>query len=212
MTSPIEKIIDSYDPTRPLAEAWTIPASWYVDQRIERLERDTVFTRSWQCIGRSDQVGNPGDFVTAEFAGEPVMAVRGNDGVLRAFFNVCRHHAAAVETRAEGRAHLLRCPYHGWTYSLAGELKGTPDFQGVCDFDRASSGLVPVAAAEWEGFVFVRLSPEGPSLAEFVGPLVERFQSMNLSSLHFVERRHYAFDCNWKVFVDNYLDGGYHVP
>ncbi len=208
----IEQVVGSYDPDRPLAQAWTIPGSWYVDDRIDHLESDAVFARSWQVIGRSDQVSGPGDFVTAEFAGEPIVAVRGTDGALRAFFNVCRHHAAAVETRAEGRTHLLRCPYHGWTYSLQGELKGTPDFQGVCDFDRASNGLVPVAVAEWEGFVFVRLSPEGPALTDFLGPLVEQFRPMNLSSLHFVERRRYAFDCNWKVFVDNYLDGGYHVP
>ncbi|MEO8190219.1 MAG: aromatic ring-hydroxylating dioxygenase subunit alpha [Acidobacteriota bacterium] len=212
MTGSIEDVIGSYDPDRPLAEAWTIPGSWYVDERIERLEREAVFGRSWQVIGRSDQVAGPGDFVTAEFAGEPIVAVRGNDGVLRAFFNVCRHHAAAVETRPEGKTHLLRCPYHGWTYSLQGELKGTPDFQGVCDFDKAKNGLVPVAAGEWEGFVFVRLSSDGPSLAGFLGPLVDQFRPMNLSGLHFVERRHYAFDCNWKVFVDNYLDGGYHVP
>ncbi len=212
MTPLIEEVIGSYDPNRPLAEAWTIPGSWYVDERIDRLEREAVFARSWQVIGRSDQVTGPGDFVTAEFAGEPIVAVRGNDGILRAFFNVCRHHAAAVETRAEGKTHLLRCPYHGWTYSLQGELKGTPDFQGVCDFDKGKNGLLPVAAGEWEGFVFVRLSPDGPSLAEFLGPLVDQFRPMNLSGLHFVERRHYAFDCNWKVFVDNYLDGGYHVP
>lgn len=112
---PIEQVLDSYDADRPLSEASTIPASWYVDPRIEKLERDAVFARTWQMIGRSDQVAGPGDFVTAELAGEPIVAVRGNDGVLRAFFNVCRHHAAAVETRPEGKTHLLRCPYHGWT-------------------------------------------------------------------------------------------------
>jgi choline monooxygenase len=210
--TPLERVIDSYDAGRPLDEAWTIPASWYVDPRVAHLERQTVFSSSWQMIGRSDQVAGPGQFVTAEIAGEPIVAVRGNDGVLRGFFNVCRHHAAAVETRLEGKTHLLRCPYHGWTYSLQGELKGTPDFQGVCGFEKSESGLVPVAVNEWEGFVFVRLSPEGPSLSEFMGPLIEQFRPMNLSGLHFVERRRYAFDCNWKVFVDNYLDGGYHVP
>jgi choline monooxygenase len=213
-TTPIESIVDSYDPTSPLDQAWTIPASWYVDPRVAALERETVFSRTWQMIGRADQVAEPGQFVTADVAGEPIVAVRGADGVLRAFFNVCRHHAAAVETRSEGKTHLLRCPYHGWTYSLSGELKGTPDFQGVCEFDKGKSGLVPVAAAEWEGFVFVRLSPAegGRSLTDFMGPLVEQFKPMNLAGLHFVERRRYAFDCNWKVFVDNYLDGGYHVP
>ncbi len=83
--------------------------------------------------------------------------MRGNDGVLRGFFNVCRHHAAAVMTEPEGKAAQLRCPYHGWTYSLEGELKGTPDFSGVCDFDRASNGLVPLEMAEWENWVFVKL-------------------------------------------------------
>jgi len=209
---PLDRVVASYDPERPLDRAWTIPASWYVDPRIDALERATVFSSSWQMIGRSDQVAEAGQFVTSDVAGEPIVAVRGADGVLRAFFNVCRHHAAAVETRAEGKTHLLRCPYHGWTYSLAGELKGTPDFQGVCDFDRAKSGLAPVAADEWEGFVFVRLSPEGPSLAQYMGTLVEQFRPMRLSGLHFVERRRYAFDCNWKVCVDNYLDGGYHGP
>jgi phenylpropionate dioxygenase-like ring-hydroxylating dioxygenase large terminal subunit len=209
---PLAQVVQAYDPASPLEDAWTIPASWYVDPRIAELERATVFSRSWQMIGRSDQVAAPGAFVTAGIAGEPIVAVRAADGVLRAFFNVCRHHAAAVETRSEGTTHLLRCPYHGWTYSLAGELKGTPDFQGVCGFDKAKMGLVPVAAAEWEGFVFVRLSPEGPSLTEFLEPLPGQFRPLNLSGLHFVERRRYAFDCNWKVFVDNYLDGGYHVP
>ncbi len=208
----LEQVVSSYDADRPLPEAWTIPASWYVDRRVEKLERETVFSRTWQMVGRSDQVAGSGEFVTAELAGEPIVVVRGADGVLRAFFNVCRHHAAAVETRPEGKTHLLRCPYHGWTYSLQGELKGTPDFQGVCEFDRSKNGLVPVAAAEWEGFVFVRLSTEGPELTEFLGPLVEQFRPMNLAGMHFVERRRYAFDCNWKVFVDNYLDGGYHVP
>jgi choline monooxygenase len=211
-TPPLESVVASYDSAAPLESAFTIPASWYVDDRIAALERSTVFSRSWQMVGRADQVAEPGQFVTFDVAGEPVVAVRGQEGVLRAFFNVCRHHAAEVETRAEGKTHLLRCPYHGWTYSLAGELKGTPDFAGVCDFDRARNGLVPVAAAEWENFVFVRLSPEGPSLPEWLGPLVERFKPLDLVRLHFVERRHYAFDCNWKVFVDNYLDGGYHVP
>jgi choline monooxygenase len=208
----LAEVVGTYDPGTPLENAWTIPASWYVDPRVAALERRTVFSRSWQMVGRSDQVAVPGAFVTAEIAGEPIVALRGADGVLRAFFNVCRHHAAAVETRAEGTTHLLRCPYHGWTYSLAGELKGTPDFQGVCGFDKGEMGLVPVAVAEWEGFVFVRLLADGVSLAEFLGPLPDQFRPMHLSGLHFVERRRYAFDCNWKVFVDNYLDGGYHVP
>src|SRR4051812_8458787 len=102
MAVPLSEIVDLYDPSAPLEQALTIPAAWYVDPRIEHLERDTVFSRTWQLIGRASQVRDPGQFITAEVAGEPVVAVRGDDGVLRAFFNVCRHHAAAVMTAAEG--------------------------------------------------------------------------------------------------------------
>jgi choline monooxygenase len=213
MEPTLKEIIESYDPHAPLSEAWTIPAPWYVDPRVIELERRTVFARSWQLAARADQVRDPGRYVTTEIAGEPIVVVRGSDHSLRAFFNVCRHHAAAVMTEDEGAAHSLRCPYHGWTYTLEGELKGTPDFGGVCNFDRSKSGLVPVETAVWENWVFVRLEQGGPSLEEFLtDDLIKQMQPLQLGNLHWMERRRYEFDCNWKVFVDNYLDGGYHIP
>lgn len=213
MDHSIREVVDSYDATARLDRAYTIPAPWYTDPRISELETRTVFSRSWQLVARADQVAQKGQYVTTELAGEPIIVVRGGDGVLRAFFNVCRHHAAAVMTQPEGTAAHLRCPYHGWTYTLEGELKGTPDFQGVCDFDRAKTGLVPIAAAQWENFVFIRISSTGPTLEEYLGAdLITQIGSLGLSGLHFQERRLYDFECNWKVFVDNYLDGGYHIP
>jgi choline monooxygenase len=209
----VREIIEGYNPNSPLAEAQTIPAPWYVDLRIKELERRTVFARSWQMVGRVDQVREPGQYITCELAGEPLVVVRGSDQTLRGFFNVCRHHAAAVMTEPEGRSHNLRCPYHGWTYTLEGELKGTPDFNGVCNFDRGANGLVPVETSVWEKWVFVKLDVGSPSLEQFLGDdLIRQVRPLGLESLHWIERRHYAFDCNWKVFVDNYLDGGYHVP
>jgi choline monooxygenase len=209
----VREIVESYNPNAPLAEAWTIPAPWYVDSRIMDLERRTVFARSWQIVGRAEQVRKPGQYVTCELAGEPLLIVRGGDGVLRGFFNVCRHHAAAVMTEAEGEARNLRCPYHGWTYTLEGELRGAPDFAGVCDFNRAANGLLPVETAVWENWVFVKLEGGGPSIESFLGDdFISQLRVLNLKNFCWVERRHYAFDCNWKVFVDNYLDGGYHIP
>jgi choline monooxygenase len=175
----VREIVESYNPNAPLAEAWTIPAPWYVDSRIMDLERRTVFARSWQIVGRAEQVRQPGRYVTYELAGEPLLIVRGGDGVLRGFFNVCRHHAAAVMTEAEGEARNLRCPYHGWTYTLEGELRGTPDFAGVCDFNRAANGLLPVETAVWENWVFVKLERGAPSIESFLGDdLISQMESL----------------------------------
>lgn len=208
------QIVNGYDATASLDHASTIPSSWYTDRRIFDHEKQTVFANSWQAAARFDQLSKPGDYVTSEIADEPIVIVRGRDNELQGFFNVCRHHAAAVMTEPEGNAPQMRCPYHGWTYSLAGELKGTPDFNDVCDFDRAEHGLLPIQIAVWQKWVFARIEKptNEETLEGFVGDLIERFKPLNLSNLHWFERRAYTLNCNWKVFVDNYLDGGYHVP
>lgn len=208
----IPELLSAYDTAAPLELARTPPSAWYTDPRIAELERDAVFGRSWQLVARTDQLAEPGSYVTANIAGEPIIAVRGRDGVLRGFYNVCRHHAAEVMTATEGTSHNLRCPYHGWTYSLEGELKGCPEFKEVCEFDQRTNGLVPVRLDTWENLVFVCLSTDSPGLRESLGDVAARFAPLNISSLKFFERRSYDLACNWKVYVDNYLDGGYHVP
>lgn len=208
----LEEILNLYNPAAPLEEAFTILAEWYADPRMDDLERRAVFGRTWQLVGRAEQVAEPGQYITAEVAGEPIVVVRGQDGGLRGFFNVCRHHAAAVVTDAAGKAAQFRCPYHGWTYSTEGALKGMPEFEGVCNFDRAQNGLVRVPAETWEKFVFVNLDPAARRLADFLGRLAARVAPLRLDTLHFFERRTYELRCNWKVYVDNFLDGGYHVP
>jgi choline monooxygenase len=208
----IPDILASYDDKAPLAEASTIPAPWYTDARIAELETKTVFSKTWQLLGRADQVEKPGHFVSATVAGDPVVTVRGQDGVLRAFYNVCRHHAAAVVTEPCGQASILHCPYHGWNYGLDGSLKGMPEFDGVKNFERQKNGLVPIKVETWEKFVFVNLDPNAAPLREFLGGLVKRVAPLEVSKLHYFDTRTYDIHCNWKVFVDNYLDGGYHVP
>jgi len=214
----VKELIDVYNPAAPLDQASTIPSSWYTDARIFQLEQDTVFSNSWQLAARLDQLNKPGDYVTTDIAGEPIVIVRGGDDKIRGFFNVCSHHAAAVMNEPEGCAVQLRCPYHGWTYSLAGELKGTPDFNDVCDFDRSENGLRPVEIAVWEKWIFVRIDDgqratlNGGGSLVFEARLNEEIAALNLAGLHWFERRRYVLNCNWKVFIDNYLDGGYHVP
>jgi choline monooxygenase len=208
----LEDILADFDATLPLADAHTIPGSWYTDARVAELERRAVFGGNWQVVGRVDQVARPGQYVTATVGGEPIVVVRGADEKLRGFFNVCRHHAAAVMTEACGTAERLRCPYHGWVYGLDGQLKSMPEFEGVCNFDRAQNGLLPIRVDTWEQFVFACLDEQTPPLASHLGGLAEQFEPLRVGALHFAERREYILECNWKVFVDNYLDGGYHIP
>jgi choline monooxygenase len=212
MTQGIAEILALYNDRAPLAEASTIPSPWYVDARVADLELENVFSKTWQVIGRTDQIQKPGDFLTFTVAGEPIVAVRGSDGQLRAFYNVCRHHAAAVVTESCGHAQILHCPYHGWNYGLDGSLKGMPEFEGVKGFDRSANGLVPVKVATWEKFVLVNLDPNAEPVERFLGRIMQRMAPLEVTKLHYVASRQYDIACNWKVFVDNYLDGGYHVP
>jgi len=213
MQHSVREIVHLYNPQDPLERASTIPAPWYFDSRIAELERASVFSATWQAIGRVDQVRENGQFFVAEVAGEPLVAARGEDGQLRAFYNVCRHHAAAVVTQDQGSAKQFRCPYHGWTYGIDGALKGMVEFEGVCNFDRTKNGLVPVRVDTWENFVFVNLDGHAAPLRAFLGEVPGIVAPLELAKkLHHFDRRVYTLNCNWKVYVDNYLDGGYHVP
>src|SRR5579864_5894808 len=213
MNQSVREILNLYNPADPLEKASTIPAPWYRDPRVYELELAAVFGKSWQVAGRLDQVRENGAFFTTDSVGEPIVVVRGDDAQLRAFYNVCRHHAAAVVTEAEGCAKQFRCPYHGWTYGIDGALKGMVEFEGVCNFDRSKSGLVPVKVDAWETFVFVNLDGQAAPLQDFLGKVQEIVAPLQLSKkMKFFDRRVYTLQCNWKVYVDNYLDGGYHVP
>ena len=213
MERSVESLLKLYRPEDPLERASTIPSPWYLDPRIARLEGERVFAHNWQVAGRVDQVRERGQFFTVQLGDEPIVVARGEDGVLRAFYNVCRHHAAAVVTEAQGSAKQFRCPYHGWTYGNDGALKGMVEFDGVCDFDRAKNGLVAVPVATWENFVFVNLEGQAGPLKDFLGNVPDLVAPLRLTEkLQFFDRRVYTLHCNWKVYVDNYLDGGYHVP
>jgi choline monooxygenase len=213
MSRDVRTLLDLYNPHNPLDHASTIPSPWYFDESIAELENAAVFGKTWQAVGRADQVQSAGQFFTADIAGDPIVVVRGEDSQLRAFYNVCRHHAAAVVTESQGCAKQFRCPYHGWTYGIDGALKGMVEFDGVCDFERSTNGLVPIRVDIWENFVFVNLDPSSGSLLEFLGSVPPLVAPLELATkLRYFDRRIYTLNCNWKVYVDNYLDGGYHVP
>lgn len=195
----------------PLEQASTIPANWYTSDEIAERERERVFGNTWLCVGRLDQVEKPGQFLTINVANEPLVIVRNEEGQLGAFHNVCRHRAARILTAECGLTDRLRCPYHGWTYDLSGRLRGVPEFDGVSGFRREDNGLPPVTVQTWGPLVFVHLGKPSSNLPQHLHPMPEKLAPFHLETLRCVGRKEYVLECNWKVFVDNYLDGGYHV-
>jgi len=193
-----------------LARAATLPAPLYTDPAVLAAEKALVFGASWQLVGRADRVARPGDFFTARVADEELLVVRGEDEELRALSNVCRHRAGPVATGA-GSCRVLRCGYHGWTYGLDGQLLATPEFEGVEDFRREDVRLPGFAVDSWIGLVFVNLDTRAPALSATLDDLHVRLEESGLGSMRFAFRREWTLDCNWKVYVDNYLEG-YHIP
>jgi len=210
VTSTLEKLIDQFDPTLPLDRAKTIPAAWYFDLNLAELERRTVFA-GWQAVARTDQLQKPGSYVTAEVAGEPVIVLRDEHKHLRAFHNVCRHRAAVVVPSECGVLDRLRCRYHGWTYDLQGRLRGVPEFDGVSDFTREENGLMPLAVDTCGPVVWIHDCAPHQTLGDFLSPLPDRCANLGVEQLQWAGRKEYEIACNWKAYVDNYLDGGYHV-
>src|SRR5262245_48003304 len=211
MSPHLSNLLNAFNPHLPLSQAHTIPSSWYFDPEMYALECERVFGNTWQYVGRSELVRDPKSFLTVEVAGQPILVVRDEQGTLRAFHNACRHRAAQVINEPCGHATKLRCRYHGWTYDLAGRLRGTPEFDGVEEFCKEEQGLPPMRVETWGPFVFVHPGTPTQTLAENLGPFPEKVQGMEIEKLQFAERRQYDLKCNWKVFVDNYQDGGYHV-
>jgi choline monooxygenase len=193
-----------------LPHASTLPARWYTDPAALLRENTLLFGRTWQLAGRTAQVANPGDYFTVEVAGEPLIVVRDGKGELRALSAVCRHRAGPV-ARGSGHRPSFQCGYHGWTYDLDGSLLAAPEFEGVEDFDRAAVRLPGVRVAIWGPFVFVNLDEQAPPLEGWMPELVSRTSRFPLKHLRLAERREYVVGCNWKVYVDNYLEG-YHIP
>ncbi len=195
---------------QPLATANALPARYYAGDTAAALDRRTVFARSWQLAAHVAQLDAAGDHVVAEVAGVPLVIVRGDDGELRALHNVCRHRAGPLATCDGRAAKRLRCHYHGWTYALDGRLQSAPEMSGAADFDVGAIRLPQARVALWRGFVFVALD-DVPPLAEVLAGIDARIGADALAGYALHRRETYDIACNWKVYVDNYLEG-YHVP
>ncbi len=195
---------------RDITQAWSLPAPLYFDPARFEEEKQRIFSRTWQVVGHRSQVSNPGDYFTTNLVGEPLLIVRGNAGELRGFFNVCRHRAGPPAEGCGSRK-LFRCGYHGWTYGLDGALISAPEFEGQEGFDQSYFALAPVRAEEWSNLIFVNLDPDAKPLIESLGELPRQAAKFGFERMKLFERRTYDMNCNWKTYVDNYLEG-YHLP
>jgi len=200
--------IRRFDPDVGLERAVTPPSSWYREPAILDLEWERVLGRAWQPVARREQLEHPGDFVAGDWLREPYLLVCGDDGEVRGFSNVCAHHATVLLSGA-GRCERIVCPYHGWTYDLEGRLVRATGAGGMHGLERDRRALAPLPVARWGELYFVSWCPHLPFDASAIDA---RIWAGSQGPLRFVAEREYTVECNWKVVVDNYLDGGYHVP
>jgi phenylpropionate dioxygenase-like ring-hydroxylating dioxygenase large terminal subunit len=189
-------------------EGFGLPAWTYSDPEFFAAEMERVFRPSWQIVCHESDVAGVGNWHALDFAGESVVVVRGNDGKLRAFTNVCRHRGSRILDGASGYAKTLVCPYHAWTYNLDGSLRGIPLRETYGDIDTGKLGLAAVELERFQGFIFVRLQSGGPSVAEMMAPYaheIEAYRFGDLRALGRVTLR--PRTVNWKNVGDNYSDG-----
>ena len=154
-------------------QAWSMPTEYYTDAGLLALEREHLFGAEWICIGRADELPNPGDFISFQLCDEPLVAIRGDDAKIRVLSNVCRHRGSII-THGSGHAQRLVCPYHHWSYDRNGALAAAPRMETHAGFDQKSCRLPEFACEEWHGFVFTNLSRNPSPLGPRLPPLRHR--------------------------------------
>lgn len=194
----------------PIEQASTIPSQWYYEKEMYDFEKEALFSRNWQYVGHEDQLNAVGDVIHATIAGNPILLIKTKDGAINGFYNVCKHRGGPLAVK-KGTTTVLQCQYHGWTYLTDGSLRGVPDWNLVELFDEKDFGLEPVELSFWDGLIFARIKPDGLSLEKMLEGITKRIAPISMKHLQFYKEEVYHIACNWKVYVDNYLEG-YHIP
>jgi glycine betaine catabolism A len=191
---------------RPLLEATMLPRAAFTDASVHAWEVEQLFLGGWLCAGHVDQVGQRGEFVMVELAGESMFVVTDDDGVPHAFANTCRHRGARLVDVPEGRLSRLQCPYHAWSYRFDGSLRNAPHTDGLVDFDRECYGLRSVRSAVVEGLVLLDPSGRAGAPEDYVGGLARRLARYRLPELRRARRITYDVAANWKAIAENYSE------
>jgi len=193
------------------AGARTLPQRYFVSPELLAQEEEKIFLKNWLLVGHQSRILAAGDYFVQETAGESVIIVRDRSGVVRGFYNVCRHRGTRLCEDSGGHSSTIQCPYHAWTYGLDGRLIGSPHMDEVPEFDRSQYSLHPVNLGLWEGFIFVNLDDDAMPLEEWFAPLAGKFSHWNLPWLRSVKRVEYEVKANWKLMFQNYSEC-YHCP
>jgi nitrite reductase/ring-hydroxylating ferredoxin subunit len=200
---------------RPANRAMALPPALYWRPDVWQLEVERIFEGEWMCVGRIDQIPNPGDWLAVDLVGEPLMIVRDRAGVLRALSRICRHRGMDLlheATERTGSASHFQCPYHHWSFDLDGRLKGAPLMEGSQVFDKAACALPTFALEIWQGFVFVALDPAAGPLAPRMTPLEAVLGAIDMSDWRIAGTLPWgAVDVNWKVAFENYAEFYHHI-
>jgi phenylpropionate dioxygenase-like ring-hydroxylating dioxygenase large terminal subunit len=196
----------AYDEARAaLPAARSMPAGFYTSAEQFRLERERILRRQWFFAGREDELPNAGDYRAFDTVGGPALMIRGEDGVLRAFANFCRHRGSIL-AEGEGNCRRLVCPYHAWSYLADGTLYGCPDMEDAEGFDRVENGLVPIRMETWAGFVFLTYNEDAVPLMDHLGDLPERLASHRLEEMRCTWKIAIECGCNWKLLLENAME------
>ena len=208
-TSVVERLVNSdvLDSSALDAElAQTLPRECYTSQEFYEYEQEVIWRKDWVCLGHVKQIPRPGDFFTMEMGSDPFIVIRGRDGAISAFSNVCQHRGMIIAEGAGTCDKLLVCPYHNWSYDMRGKLVGAPDMSKTRDFDRSRISLPALKTEIWHGFIFgtydQKAEPLGPRMKEFE-PYLENF---DLDSLELLQAYSYTYDANWKLGLENGLE------
>lgn len=194
----------------PFDRAHAMPKSVYTDPGFAALEQDRIFAREWLCAGRAEALPNPGDFMTMQIGGEPVIVLRDRDGQLRALSNVCRHRMSTL-LEGRGNTRAIVCPYHAWTYSLDGTLRGAPAMALNEGFCKEQIALPQVRCVDWLGWIMVTLNPDAPHPADRLAAVKELVGKYRMETYVEAFREEFTWATNWKVLAENFMES-YHLP
>ncbi|MFN7267977.1 MAG: aromatic ring-hydroxylating oxygenase subunit alpha [Cereibacter sp.] len=194
----------------PFGQAVAMPKSVYTSPEFAALEQRHIFARDWLCAGRADALRAPGDYLTMEISGEPILVLRDQDGIVRAMSNVCRHRMSTL-LEGRGTTRTIVCPYHAWTYNLDGTLRAAPAMTRNDGFCKDRIALPPVPCEVWLGWIMVTLNPDAPPVADRLAGVSDLIGPFQMEAYVESFREEFRWATNWKVLAENFMES-YHLP